>query len=129
MTQMHAANETVSPSASATALYTPELQQSYAKDGYVIFRNVVSPETLAHLHARILEEFARAQQSGALFAGGGTISGHINCFPGAEARAVYDDLEQHGIIAVLKTLSPSVVRRPNVGCNLNLPHSVTQHYH
>jgi hypothetical protein len=129
MLDTQAATQTSSRSDSATQLYTPELQQFYAENGYVIFRNVVSKEKLAHVHARILEEFERAKQSGALFAGGGTISGHINCYPGQEARAIYDELEQHGIIDVVKAMSPTVARLPYAGCNLNLPHSVAQHYH
>jgi hypothetical protein len=127
--QTPAAVQTVSPRGAAEQLYTPDLQREYAQNGYVLFRNVVSKEKLAHLHTRILEEFDRARQSGTLFAGGGTISGHINCYPGEAARAIYEELEQHGIIDVVRAMSPKVVRLPNAGCNLNLPHSVTQHYH
>jgi ectoine hydroxylase-related dioxygenase (phytanoyl-CoA dioxygenase family) len=122
MIQTHAAD-------SAPHLYTPEIQQSFARNGYVVFRNVVSKQTLTHLHARIIEEYERAKESGTLFAGGGTISGHINCSPGEEARPIYEELEQRGIIDVVKALSPKVVRLPYAGCNLNLPHSVAQHYH
>lgn len=129
MAQKQTVAQMVSPAGAAQQLYTPELQRSYAQNGYVIFRNVVAQEKLAHLHACIREEFERAKQSGALFAGGGTLSGHINCYPGQEARIVYDELQEHGIIDVVKAMSPQVVRLPNAGCNLNLPHSVTQHYH
>jgi ectoine hydroxylase-related dioxygenase (phytanoyl-CoA dioxygenase family) len=129
MTQTQTTTQTNGGPRSGEQLYTPELQQSYAKNGYIIFKNVVSPEKLAHLHARILEEFDRAKQSGSLFAGGGTISGHINCYPGEEARAIYEELEQHGIIDVVKAMSSKVTRLPYAGCNLNLPGSVAQHYH
>lgn len=129
MSQTLTVTETASRRGPVEQLYTPELQQSYAKNGYVVFRNVVSREKLARLHTRIIEEFERAKQSGTLFAGGGTISGHINCYPGEEARAIYDELEQYGIIDVVKAMSPNVVRLPYAGCNLNLPHSVAQHYH
>lgn len=129
MTQTQAVDKTVSPLGSAEEIYTPELQQSYAQYGYVIFRDVVSKEKLAHLRTRILEEFEQAKQSGGLFAGGGTLSGHINCYPGEESRLIYDELQQHGIIDVVKTISPKSVRLPNAGCNLNLPNSVAQHYH
>lgn len=129
MMQTPDATQSVSSLGSVEQLYTPEVQRSYAENGYVIFKNVVSKDKLAHVQKRILEEFESQKQSGALFAGGGTLSGHINCYPGEEARAIYDELMQYGIIDVVKAMSPKAVRLPNAGCNLNLPHSVAQHYH
>jgi ectoine hydroxylase-related dioxygenase (phytanoyl-CoA dioxygenase family) len=104
-------------------------RQEYASDGYFILRNIVSPERLAELHTALAREFDQASQSGALFSGGGLVSGHLNCFPGAGARFAYDTLQHSGIISLVKQLHPSVVRMPNVGCNFNLPGSHTQHYH
>jgi ectoine hydroxylase-related dioxygenase (phytanoyl-CoA dioxygenase family) len=106
-----------------------ELTQAFAENGYLIFRNVVSRERLTHLRNQIIEEFERARRSGKLFAGGGTISGHLNCFPGEQSRFAYDALVQHGIIDLVKTIFPKATRLPNVGCNFNLPGSVAQHYH
>jgi hypothetical protein len=57
------------------------------------------------------------------------LSGHLNCFPGEESRFDYDALQEHGIIDLIKTIFPKAVRMPNVGCNVNLPNSVAQHYH
>ena len=104
-------------------------QQAFARDGFFVLRNVVSPERLTQLHQALSREFAAALKSGALFSGGGLVSGHLNCFPGAGARFAYDTLQERGIIDVIKQLHPSVVRMPNVGCNFNLPRSHTQHYH
>jgi ectoine hydroxylase-related dioxygenase (phytanoyl-CoA dioxygenase family) len=105
------------------------LRHAFAEDGYLIFRDVVSKEQLSALRARIAEEFERAKQSGRLFSGGGMISGHLNCFPGEGSRFAYQALEAHGIIDLIKVIFPKAVRLPNVGCNFNLPNSVTQHYH
>jgi ectoine hydroxylase-related dioxygenase (phytanoyl-CoA dioxygenase family) len=105
------------------------LKHAFAEDGYLIFRDVVSKERLSELRARIAEEFERAKQSGRLFSGGGMISGHLNCFPGEGSRFAYEALEAHGIIDLIKVIFPKAVRLPNVGCNFNLPNSVTQHYH
>lgn len=105
------------------------LKKAFAEDGYLIFRNVVSRERLSQLHARILDEFERSKASGRLFSGGGLISGHLNCFPGEESRFAYEALQEHGIIDLIKAIFPKAVRPPNVGCNLNLPNSVAQHYH
>jgi hypothetical protein len=106
-----------------------KFKQAFAEDGYLIFRNVVPQQRLADLQKRILDEFERAKRSGQLFSGGGLISGHLNCFPGEESRFAYDALQEHGIIDLIKAIFPKAVRLPNVGCNLNLPNSVAQHYH
>jgi hypothetical protein len=105
------------------------LKQSFADDGYFVIRGVVSPEKLSDLHKQIVAEFDRAKESGALFSGGGLMSGHLNCFPGAGSRFVYDTLLERGIIDLIREIEPKANRLPNVGCNFNLPKSVTQHYH
>jgi hypothetical protein len=104
-------------------------KQAFAQEGYVVFRDVVSRERLSCLAEKIAEQFERAKRSGQLFSGGGLFSGHLNCFPGEEARFAYEAVERHGILDLVGTLFPKAQRLPNVGCNLNLPKSVTQHYH
>jgi hypothetical protein len=104
-------------------------RQEYASNGYFILRNVISPEPLAELHKSLSREFDQAWKSGALFSGGGLLSGHLNCFPGAGARFAYDGLQESGIVDFLRELHPRVSRMPNVGCNFNLPGSHTQHWH
>ena len=104
-------------------------QQAFARDGFFVLPKVVSPQRLTELHQALSREFDAASKSGALFSGGGLVSGHLNCFPGAGARFAYDTLQERGIIDLIKQLHPNVVRMPNVGCNFNLPRSYTQHYH
>jgi ectoine hydroxylase-related dioxygenase (phytanoyl-CoA dioxygenase family) len=104
------------------------LQATFAEEGYVVLRNVVPKDKLAHLRGRILEEFDRARRSN-LFHGGGNISGHLNSFPGEESRFAYEALRDYGVIDLVRAISPKSVGEPNVGCNLNLPGSVAQHYH
>jgi ectoine hydroxylase-related dioxygenase (phytanoyl-CoA dioxygenase family) len=106
-----------------------ELRREYAQNGYFVLRNIVSPEHLTELHTALTQEFESASNSGALFSGGGLLSGHLNCFPGSGARFAYDTLQEKGIIDLIKQLHPSVVRMPNIGLNFNLPGSHTQHYH
>jgi hypothetical protein len=105
------------------------LNLALADDGYVVLRGLVSRERLSRLAGRIADEFERAKQSGQLFSGGGLFSGHLNCSPGEESRFAYEALQEHGIVDLIKTIFPKAQRPPNVGCNLNLPKSVTQHYH
>lgn len=104
-------------------------KQAYATDGYFILRNLVSAELLAGLAASLSQEFNRMAGSGELFSGGGLVSGHLNCFPGAGARPVYETLQQRGVIDLIRELHPNANRMPNVGCNFNLPGSHTQHWH
>jgi len=106
-----------------------QLKETFARDGYLVFRNLVSPERLAALHKQLSQAFDSAKQSGQLFSGGGTISGHLNCFPGESSRFAYEALESNGIVDLIKMVFPKATRLPNVGCNFNLPHSVAQHYH
>jgi hypothetical protein len=106
-----------------------ELLRKVEEDGYVLIKNVVSKEQLTRLDEQIRTAYQRVQKSGELFGGGGTISGHLNCFPGVESRFVLDDLRSHGVVDLLRTLSPSGVDRLRVNCNVNLPNSVAQHYH
>jgi hypothetical protein len=104
-------------------------QRTFLEDGYVIFRNVVSRERLANLQAQVYAEFERAKGSGVLFSGGGTLSGHLNCYPGEASRFAFEALSEHGIIDFIRTLGPNSSGQPNVGCNFNMPGSVAQHYH
>src|SRR5689334_13406106 len=96
-----------------------ELSSAFARDGYVTLPNVVSKPLLAALTEQLRAEYARALAAGELFSGGGTISGHLNCFPGAQSRFVYDELERYGVFDLVRRLSPSATRMPNIGCNLN----------
>jgi hypothetical protein len=112
-----------------TASEIESLKQAFATNGYFVIRNVVSPQRLTELHAALAREFDTALKSGALFSGGGLLSGHLNCFPGAGARFAYDTLLERGVIDLLKQLHPNVLRMPNIGCNFNLSRSYTQHYH
>ena len=106
-----------------------EMLRSFAEQGYLVFRDVLPKDRLSALRDRLFDEYDRAKASGTLFNGGGGISGHLNCFPGEESRWVYDALCENGIVGIVKALMPSIVGTPNVGLNMNLPKSVTQHYH
>lgn len=108
---------------------TDHYRRSFAEHGFVILKGVVPHARVAELHSKILEEFESVKRSGALFSGGGNISGHLNCFPGAESERIYDILREQGVIDLARALMPNLARLPNVGCNLNLPGSVAQHYH
>jgi hypothetical protein len=106
-----------------------DVSSTFAREGYVVLSNVVSKSRLAALTDELRGEYARARANGELFLGGGMISGHLNCFPGAQSRFVYDELEQYGVFDLVRHLSPSATQMPNIGCNLNLPNSSAQNPH
>lgn len=102
---------------------------SLSTDGFVVLRDVVDREPLEELRISLLEEYERARSSGALFQGGGTIIGHLNCFPGEQSRFVYDQIRDYGIVDVAAARDPIAAQYPRPTLNFNLPHSVAQHYH
>jgi hypothetical protein len=106
-----------------------KFHQTFAEDGYCIFRSVVPKDVLARHNKSIVETYDRAKRSGTLFDGGGTISGNLNYYPGEDARGVYDALEHHGVVDFVKAILPGKFTRRRAGGNLNLPKSVAQHYH
>jgi len=106
-----------------------DLKRSYAQDGYLVFRGVVEKDKLAALRIRLLDELDIKQRAGELFSGGGAISGHLNCFPGAESKFAYEALLERGLVDLIQALSPQAFGPMRVGCNMNLPGSVAQHYH
>lgn len=107
----------------------PAHEQAFESEGLVLLRGMVSPSVLEPLVTDIRQAFERARASGTLFDGGGMISGHLNCFPGAGTRRVYDELERVGVLELLRRLDPRAVRLPNIGCNMNLPGSNPQNRH
>lgn len=111
-----------------TIRFDEKLKSTFADEGYVVFEGVIDKERLSELSREIRAEFEYAKE-GRLFSGGGTLSGHLNCFPGAASRFVYDTLEQQGVLEVVRALSPAPLRAPNVGCNLNLSGSTDQNEH
>jgi ectoine hydroxylase-related dioxygenase (phytanoyl-CoA dioxygenase family) len=106
-----------------------DFKKTFAENGFVVFKNVVPKDKLAALYTRLMDEFEEAKHTGRLFAGGGQVSGHLNCFPGEEARFAYEAIKDAGIVDFIRAVSPKSTREPNVGCNFNMPGSVTQHYH
>jgi ectoine hydroxylase-related dioxygenase (phytanoyl-CoA dioxygenase family) len=105
-----------------------KFSHTYAEQGYLVLRDIVSREKLAELKAQIFDAFEGAKRSGQLFSGGGNISGHLNCFPGQSSRFALEALEERGVVELIKQLynKPMPLR---VSSNLNLPKSVAQHYH
>ena len=106
-----------------------EYRSAFREDGYLLLRRVVPMAPLEQLCQRLCAEFARAKNAGELFSGGGMISGHLNCFPGAGSRFVLDALVEAGVLDLVRALSPQAERLPNVGCNFNLPSSSAQNHH
>jgi hypothetical protein len=90
---------------------------------------IVDPVGLSRLTREIASAWREQVKSDAMFAGGGNLSGHLNCFPGETSRFVYQELEQRGIFELVRQLSDQELGAPNIGCNLNLPGSSAQNEH
>src|SRR5262245_56767463 len=77
----------------------------FSRTGYLVFNRVVPADILAALRDRILEAFEEAKTTGDLFAGGGLMSGHLNCFTGEESRFIYDACEARGILDLVRAIA------------------------
>lgn len=106
-----------------------EFRSGLDDDGFVVVRDVVSKERLAGLNQNLLDQFARAQADGELFEGGGSLTGHLNCFPGEQSRFAWDDLVARGIVDLVHEVRPDIADSVRATLNFNLPGSVAQHYH
>ena len=106
-----------------------DLERSFRVEGRLYFEGVVERSALAGLSDELIAQYRSELAAGRLFSGGGNLSGHLNCFPGAGSRFVYEALEKAGIIDVVRALSARPLKQPNVGCNLNLPGSRAQNEH
>src|SRR4051812_12936375 len=94
-------------------------------DGYAVLRGAVSRDRVAEFNAAIQAEYASAEK----FRGGGSFSGHLNCFPGRGSRFFYDELAASGVIKVIEELRGDRSKAVRATLNFNLPGSVEQHYH
>lgn len=108
-----------------TAADVDRLRAELDDRGYVVLRNVVSKPRLAALAEELHELYRRTDT----FKGGGTITGHLNCFPGRNARFIYDDVKAAGIVDAVHALRPGRHNDMRATMNYNLPGSVAQHYH
>lgn len=107
----------------------PQLKRTFADEGYVILRGVISKPELSLIQRRLAEEFAAWQKSTESFKGGGLLSGHLNCYPGEVAKGVLGELQDTGTLDLARALFPTDPKAVRLGCNFNLPGSVAQHYH
>jgi ectoine hydroxylase-related dioxygenase (phytanoyl-CoA dioxygenase family) len=105
------------------------LRHSLESEGYAVIRDVVSKELLTEFAAMLAREYDHAKASGKLFSGGGSRSGHLNCFPGEQSRFIYDAIADHQIVEVARAIDPVKAKIVRPTLNYNLPNSVAQFYH
>jgi hypothetical protein len=101
------------------------MEEDLKQNGYAIARGVVSSERLTELNLQLNE----AYRSSAKFQGGGSILGHLNCFPGEAGRFVLDDLNDSGLIDALLAMRSGRRNDMFARVNWNLPGSGAQHWH
>jgi glycosyltransferase involved in cell wall biosynthesis len=101
------------------------LRRELDVQGYVVLRGVVDQEPLALLAKELYEAYDRSEK----FVGGGTITGHLNCFPGRSAKVIYDELVDRGLVDVVLDIRAGKPNDIRSTMNFNLPGSIPQHYH
>jgi len=104
-------------------------RRQFEDDGFLVFEGAVGRDELTHLTRDLLAQLRLEVERGRLFHGGGVMSGHLNCFPGAGSHFVYEALERKGFFELARALSGVPLHAPNVGCNLNLSGSHAQNEH
>jgi Phytanoyl-CoA dioxygenase (PhyH) len=102
-----------------------EVYQGLDEDGYCVIPDVVSKDRLTEFNQRIIAAYRRSKK----FHGGGSISGHLNCFPGEISKFIYDEMRGHGICDAVHAACPGLTATVRPTLNLNLPGSSAQHYH
>ena len=91
------------------------------EDGYIVIRDVVDRERLSELAADLMSEYERFSVSSEMFEGGGTLSGHLNCFPGEQSRFVWDEISKAGIPDLVRAVRPDIADSVRATLNFNLP--------
>jgi ectoine hydroxylase-related dioxygenase (phytanoyl-CoA dioxygenase family) len=119
-------------SESMTVLERPSVEQfreAMDVDGYAVIRGVVSPDRLTEVAESLTAEYERLKAADEMFAGGGSLSGHLNCFPGEQTRFVLEEIQAAGIQDLVRAIRPDIADSLRATLNFNLPGSVAQHYH
>ena len=106
-----------------------EFREAMDVDGYAVIRGVVSPDKLTKVATDLTAEYEALKASARLFQGGGSLSGHLNCFPGEQTRFVWDEVRAAGIQDLVRAIHPDIADSVRATMNFNLPGSVAQHYH
>jgi ectoine hydroxylase-related dioxygenase (phytanoyl-CoA dioxygenase family) len=102
-----------------------EIHAALDRDGYIVLRGVVDPERIDEFRTALVAEYDRSEK----FTGGGSFSGHLNCFPGEHARFFLEAITRHGIVEAVQAMRPNRSNAVRATLNFNLPGSVAQHYH
>jgi Phytanoyl-CoA dioxygenase (PhyH) len=102
-----------------------DVAETLRDDGYVVLRKVVAKDRLT----RLADDLTAAYEGAEKLKGGGSIAGHINCFPGRSARFVYDELVDGGVVDAVQRIRAGRDNSVRSTMNYNLPGSVPQHYH
>ena len=100
------------------------------RQGFAIVRNAVPVEVLDTLRDTLDREFAELRAKGDMFHGGGSFSGHLNCYP-RHRRPLRVGRGRRGRHRRHRARSSTRTGRPGRGStlNYNMPGSVAQHYH
>jgi hypothetical protein len=108
-----------------STLELEEVSRGLTEDGYCVIPDVVSRQRLTEFNEQIIDAFRESSR----FVGGGSIIGHLNCYPGAISRFMYEEMQDHGICDAVQRVCPDLSANVRPTLNFNLPGSSVQHYH
>lgn len=107
----------------------PEIRTQWQEQGYALIRGGAPEEACRSLARAIVAHYRQHVGDGQGFAGGGELSGHLNCYPGAGSKSLVTLLEAAGLSELIRELFGAALTLSSVGCNCNCPGSYFQNFH
>lgn len=104
-------------------------RETWAREGYLFLPDAMPKDLLANLRSEIVGAFAEASKDFAKNRIGGTLHGHLNCFPGEQTKAFADKVESLGIKQIMEEAVGESLTLISAGCNINMPGSHAQNFH
>lgn len=99
-----------------------------SNEGFFLLEDVLNKDVLQKLLTKISNAYISESAQNRF---GGSISGHLNCMPGSEARELIDNIKETKILDEISKFFSVNIKEYNlsIGANINLPGSHYQHMH
>ncbi len=118
---------TLTPNADAAAV--AQVRVAMDTDGFCVLRGLLPADAALRYGEAILAEYARLQEAGWSFTGGGHIEGHLNVKPGGPSLELVEAAEHAGLADLISQLAGEPMELVRMAGNLAMPKSHAQNYH
>jgi hypothetical protein len=98
-------------------------------EGFCVIRGMLPADAALRYGEAIMAEYARLEEAGWTFTGGGHIEGHLNVIPGEPARELVEAAQRAGLGDVISQVAGEPMDLVRMAGNLALPKSHAQNYH